>query len=109
MVLAKQMPSCSKNVVQVAANRGKLRIEGEQNGEKRLDAFCLNLPFSCGLRRLRQDLINSIPRFEGRCSIQLSYGREGVVYRKFRVVAKQLDSRRLSWFLQTRRSAGTRQ
>lgn len=73
--LAKQMLSCSKNVVQVAANRGKLRIEGEQNGEKRLAAFCLNLPFSCGLRRLRQDLINSIPRFEGRCSIPLSYGR----------------------------------
>src|SRR5579872_898287 len=29
--------------------------------------------------------------FEGRCSIQLSYGRESVVYRKFQAIAKQLD------------------
>src|SRR5579864_6796562 len=40
--------------------------------------------------------------FEGRCSIQLSYGRKSVVYRKFQAMTKQLDSRRLSWFLQTR-------
>ena len=37
--------------------------------------------------------------FEGRCSIQLSYGREGVVYRKFRAITKKFDNRELSWFL----------
>ena len=65
----------SKNVVQVAANRTKLRIEGEQKGEKRLAASCHNLLLLSELRRLRQDLVNSISRLEGRCSIQLSYGR----------------------------------
>ena len=66
---------CSKNVVQVAANRTKLRIESEQKGEKRLAASCHNLLLFSGLRRLRQDLVNSIPCLESRRSIQLSYGR----------------------------------
>jgi hypothetical protein len=65
----------SKNEVQVAANRAKLRIAGEQRGEKRLATSCGNLLFFSGLRRLRQDLVNSISRLEGRRSIQLSYGR----------------------------------
>ncbi len=33
--------------------------------------------------------------FEGRCSIQLSYGREDVVYRKFRGITKKLDKLKL--------------
>jgi len=65
----------SKYVVQVVANRTKLRIEGEQKGEKRLAASCHNLLLFSGLRRLRQDLVNFISRLEGRCSVQLSYGR----------------------------------
>jgi hypothetical protein len=65
----------SKYVVQVVANRTKLRIEGEQKGEKRLAASCHNLLLFSGLRRLRQDLVNFISRLEGRRSIQLSYGR----------------------------------
>ncbi len=72
----KQVPSCrSRNVVQVAANPAKLRIEGEQKGEKRRAASCHNLLLFSGLRRLRQDLVNFISRLEGRRSIQLSYGR----------------------------------
>ena len=65
----------SKNVVQVSANRTKLRTEGEQKGEKRIAASCRNLLLFSGLRRLRQDLVNFISRLEGRRSIQLSYGR----------------------------------
>jgi hypothetical protein len=52
----------SKIAVQVAANRTKLRIECEQKGEKRLAVFCHNLLFFSGLRRLRQDLVNSKSR-----------------------------------------------
>lgn len=69
----------SKNVVQVVANPTKLRIKSEQKGEKRLAASCHNLLLSSGLRRLRQDLINLIPRLEGRRSFRLSYGRAGYV------------------------------
>src|SRR5712691_4167857 len=72
----KQMPSQrSKNVVQVTANPAKSETKSEKKGEKRFAWHCHNLPFLSGLRRLRQDLVNLVPRFEGRCSIQLSYGR----------------------------------
>ena len=68
-------PQRSKNVVHVATNLRKFRMESEQKGEKRLAGFCYNLlPFS-GLRRLRQDLATLVFRLEGRRSIQLSYGR----------------------------------
>src|SRR5260370_4560044 len=72
----KQMPSRrSKNVVQVTANPAKSETKSEKKGEKRFASFCHNLPFSSGLRRLRQDLVNLVPRLEGRRSIRLSYGR----------------------------------
>src|SRR5260370_14025837 len=65
----RQIPSRrSKNVVEVAANRRKLRKEGEQKGEKRLARFCHNLLLFSGLRRLRQDLVNLVPRLQSRCS-----------------------------------------
>ncbi len=72
----KQTPSeRSKNVVQVTANPAKSETKSEKTGEKQFASFYHNLPFLSGLRRLRQDLVNLISRFEGRCSIQLSYGR----------------------------------
>jgi hypothetical protein len=43
-------------------NPRKLRKEGEQKGEKRLAVFCHNLLLFSGLRRLRQDLVNSLRR-----------------------------------------------
>ena len=55
-------PHRSKNIVQVAANLGKLRKEGEQKGEKGLSAFCDNLLLLNGLARLRQDLVNLVSR-----------------------------------------------
>src|SRR5216683_2415980 len=72
----KQMPSRrSKNVVQVTANLAKSETKSEKIGEKRFASFCHKLPFSSWLRRLRQDLVNLVPRLEGRRSIRLSYGR----------------------------------
>src|SRR5216683_7086803 len=72
----KQMPSRrSKNVVQVTANLAKSETKSEKIGEKRFASFCHKLPFSSGLGRLRQDLVNLVPRLEGRRSIRLSYGR----------------------------------
>ena len=65
----------SKNVVQVLESSDKFHIKGEQRKRKRFASVCHKLPFSSGLRRLRQDLINLVPRLEGRRSIQLSYGR----------------------------------
>ncbi len=73
----------SKYVVQVVANRTKLRTEGEQNGAKQLYASCGNLLLFSGLRRLRQDLVNFISRLEGSCSIRLSYGRDPHHYKVF--------------------------
>ena len=58
----------SKNVVQVAANPRKFRIESEQNGEKQLAPFCYNLSLFSGLRRLRQVLVNLVARFASRGS-----------------------------------------
>ena len=76
----KQMPSQrSKNVVQVTANPAKSETKSEKKGEKRFASICHNLPFLSGLRRLRQDLVNLVPRLEGRRSIRLSYGRVGSV------------------------------
>src|SRR5216683_2185085 len=76
----KQMPSRrSKNVVQVTANPAKLETKSEKKGDKRFASICHNLPFPSGLRRLRQDLVNLVPRLEGRCSIHLSYGRAAEV------------------------------
>jgi hypothetical protein len=72
----KQMPSLrSKNVVQVTANPAKSETKSEKKGEKRFASLCHNLPFLSGLGRLRQDLVNLVPRLEGRRSIRLSYGR----------------------------------
>lgn len=51
-----------------------MQKESEQKGEKRLAAFYENLLFLSGLRRLRQDLVNSISRLDGGRSTQLSYG-----------------------------------
>lgn len=56
----------SKNVVQVAANRDKLRKVGEQKGEKRFAGFCYKLSLFSGLRRLRQDLAKLVSRFASR-------------------------------------------
>src|SRR6266480_530883 len=65
----RQVPSRrSKNVVQVTANRAKLRTEYEQKGEKRLAGFCHKLLLFSGLRRLRQDLVSLISRLQSRCS-----------------------------------------
>ncbi len=73
LLSSKQVPSRrSKNVVQVAASRAKLRIEGEQKGEKRLARFCQNLRLFSGLRRLRQDLVNLVSRLQSRCSDKLN-------------------------------------
>jgi hypothetical protein len=58
-----------------AANPAKLQTKGKKRRRKRLALFCHNLSALSGLRRLRQDLVNLVPRFEGRCSIQVSYGR----------------------------------
>ncbi len=80
----------SKYVVQVVANRTKLRIEGEQKGEKRLAASCHNLLLFSGLRRLRQDLVNLNSRLEGRRSIQLSYGRNSYVDSKSFIAKKSM-------------------
>src|SRR5712691_7210143 len=85
----KQMPSRrSKNVVQVTANPAKSETKSEKKGEKRFASICHNLPFPSGLRRLRQDLVNLVPRFEGRCSIQLSYGRVGCIDSKSFIASK---------------------
>src|SRR5204862_3392607 len=54
--LRSRFPPAVVNVVQVAANRAKMRKEGEQKGEKRLARFCQNLRLFSGLRRVRQDL-----------------------------------------------------
>ncbi len=85
----------SKYVVQVVANRTKLRIEGEQKGEKRLAASCHNLLLFSGLRRLRQDLVNLNSRLEGRRSIQLSYGRNSYVDSKSFIAKKNMILARL--------------
>jgi hypothetical protein len=72
----KQTPSeRSKNVVQVTANPAKSETKSEKTGEKQFASFYHNLPFSSGLGRLHQELVNLAPRFEGRRSIRLSYGR----------------------------------
>jgi hypothetical protein len=58
----------SRNVVQVAANRHELRKVDEQKREKRLAGFCYKLLLFSGLRRLRQVLVNLVPRFASRGS-----------------------------------------
>ena len=71
--------SRSKNVVRIMENPAKSPIKTEKCRRKRLASICYNLPFFSGLRRLRQDLVNLLPRLEGRRSFRLSYGRAGYV------------------------------
>src|SRR4029077_8922157 len=62
----KCLPYRSKNVVQVAAKPRKSERKSEQNGEKQLAPFCYKLSLFSGLRRLRQVLVNLVPRFASR-------------------------------------------
>jgi hypothetical protein len=64
----KCLPYRSKNVVQVAAKPRKSERKSEQNGEKQLAPFCYKLSLFSGLRRLRQVLVNLVPRFASRGS-----------------------------------------
>jgi hypothetical protein len=73
----------SKNVVQVAANRTKLRIVDEQKEETCLAAPCHNLLLLSGLRRLRQDLANLISRFANRGSPVRSRSRPPTICLQF--------------------------
>jgi hypothetical protein len=64
----------SKNVVQMLESSDKSPTKSEKRRRKRFASICCNLLLFSGLRRLRQDLVDLISRFEGRRSIQLSYG-----------------------------------
>src|ERR1700722_3408904 len=53
------------NVVQILESSDKLHPKGEKRRRKRLASICCNLLLFSGLRRLRQDLVNLMPRLEG--------------------------------------------
>jgi hypothetical protein len=80
-------PLRSKNVVQAAGNRGKLRTNGEQKGEEQVAGFCHKLRFFSGLRRLRQASVNLISRFEATQYNTLS-AASGVAYEEARHLSR---------------------
>jgi hypothetical protein len=60
--LGRAPPRRRKLVVQILENPNKLRTKSEKWRRKRLASICCNLLLFSGLRRLRQDLVNLIPR-----------------------------------------------